>query len=504
MSKKTQEEYVKELQSRNPDIEVVDRYINARTSIMHYCKKHNIYWKAIPSNILKGKGCKKCYIEKIKNKNTKTHFQYQKELAEKNQNIEVLEKYIKNDIPILHLCKKHNIKWKAMPSNILKGCGCYKCLTEKIKEKKSKSYNQYVLELEKVNPYIEVKETYSGMKTPILHYCKIHDEYWETAPCNVIKSSGCPKCIVDTRRKIKLLSNEEYINRLSIINPDIEVIESYIDSKTPILHYCKRHDEYWKTTPSTVLLGCGCYKCKNEKLRIANSLTNEQYIYELKRKNATVVPLEKYINSRTPILHKCLIHNVEWATPPTVVINGSGCPKCRSEKIRNKILKSHEKYELELININPNIIPLEKYVDSNTKILHKCLLDDNEWYANPSNILQGFGCPQCNESKGERQIRNWLENHNINYEAQKKFSDCVDIRLLPFDFYLTDYNKCIEYDGRQHYEPIEFFGGENTFKIRKKHDTIKTEYCINNGIHLLRIPYFSKDIEEKLNNFLFN
>lgn len=113
-------------------------------------------------------------------------------------------------------------------------------------------------------------------------------------------------------------------------------------------------------------------------------------------------------------------------------------------------------------------------------------------------------CPQCNESKGEKKIRLWLEKNNIPYKKQEKFDNCRDIKPLPFDFYLPTFNIAIEYDGRQHFEPIEFFGGQEYFESVKMHDGLKNEYCKNNGIPLLRIPYFKFDnIEEELNNFLF-
>ena len=85
---------------------------------------------------------------------------------------------------------------------------------------------------------------------------------------------------------------------------------------------------------------------------------------------------------------------------------------------------------------------------------------------------------------------------------KKKFYDCRDTRQLPFDFYLPDFNAVIEYNGKQHYEPIEYFGGENSFKIQQLHDEIKKDYCENNNIRFLSIPYYS-NIKEELNNFLF-
>lgn len=83
----------------------------------------------------------------------------------------------------------------------------------------------------------------------------------------------------------------------------------------------------------------------------------------------------------------------------------------------------------------------------------------------PSAHKNGSGCPKCNESKGEREIRNFLKQHKINYIYNKKFKDCKDQKELPFDFYLQELNTCIEYDGRQHFMSNAFFGGESSTLI---------------------------------------
>lgn len=74
---------------------------------------------------------------------------------------------------------------------------------------------------------------------------------------------------------------------------------------------------------------------------------------------------------------------------------------------------------------------------------------------------------------------------------------------MPFDFYLLKYNLCVEYQGKQHYETVEFFGGEKEFEIRQKHDKIKRNFCKKNKIVLLEIKY-SDNIESKLNEFFIN
>ena len=100
-------------------------------------------------------------------------------------------------------------------------------------------------------------------------------------------------------------------------------------------------------------------------------------------------------------------------------------------------------------------------------------------------------CPNCQskESVGVIKISERLDKNNIQYEKEYKFKYCKDIRPLPFDFYLNDFNIAIEFDGEQHYRPTDFYGGKEKFKIRQKHDAIKNNFCKKNDINLIRINY---------------
>lgn len=108
-----------------------------------------------------------------------------------------------------------------------------------------------------------------------------------------------------------------------------------------------------------------------------------------------------------------------------------------------------------------------------------------------SYIANDIPCQICskNKSKGENLIREYLDSHNIKFEEQKRFHDCRNTYPLPFDFYLPDYNTCIEFDGRQHFEIVEHWGGEEAFKYIIKNDSIKSQYCNDKNINLIRIKY---------------
>ena len=127
-------------------------------------------------------------------------------------------------------------------------------------------------------------------------------------------------------------------------------------------------------------------------------------------------------------------------------------------------------------------------------VIWHCLCDcGNEVDVCMSKIQNGHtqSCG-CLKSKGEQLIGEILRENNINYESQKIFKDCTnpeDTCSLKFDFYLPDYNCCIEYDGEQHFKSIDFYGGEEKFKRTQLLDSIKNQYCIDHNIRMIRIPY---------------
>ena len=125
---------------------------------------------------------------------------------------------------------------------------------------------------------------------------------------------------------------------------------------------------------------------------------------------------------------------------------------------------------------------------------------------NRDNIV---GCPYCFEtkkfkfSKGEKRVEETLNDLNVISIKQYTFCDCRDINMLPFDFYLPQERKAIEYDGQHHFYPVQFNGVSKeqaiiNHEITIKHDLIKNDYCNKNNIGLLRIPYYEYNNIEKL------
>lgn len=181
---------------------------------------------------------------------------------------------------------------------------------------------------------------------------------------------------------------------------------------------------------------------------------------------------------------------------PSTHLSNKGCQKCagRNKSINELIIEfvniHGSKYDYSLIN----------HTKSKIKVDIICKLH-SIFSQTPNNHLQGKGCPVCKESKGEKIIRNILTKNNINYIQQYKFKDCFNIKPLMFDFYLPDYNVCIEYDGEQHFKPMRFFKPDvSNFELKniQKRDKIKNNYCKKNNIKLIRIR-FDENIDKYLN-----
>jgi len=85
-----------------------------------------------------------------------------------------------------------------------------------------------------------------------------------------------------------------------------------------------------------------------------------------------------------------------------------------------------------------------------------------------------------------------------------KFNSCKNIKELPFDFYLPEYNICIEYDGQHHFNIVSKFGGENFLNKVRQNDKIKDNWCSENNIKLIRISYKKKNKIFKILNIEIN
>lgn len=210
------------------------------------------------------------------------------------------------------------------------------------------------------------------------------------------------------------------------------------------------------------------------------------------------------------ICHKHEDKGIQLNTPDNILNNGHVCRYCGYSQMgkerqidENRIIKRCNELSLEYVSRTSR--------DGESYILFICQKHRNRG-------IQGMswthfkectnGCVYCSSSIGENIIRNELNQFGISFEEQKIFDGCKYIKPLRFDFYIPEFNLAIEYDGQQHFEPVNFSGkgmeyASKIFDETKKRDEIKNNFCVENNIRLLRIPYTeNKHIHTILENNL--
>ena len=331
---------------------------------------------------------------------------------------------------------------------------------------------------------------YKNNKTKVKIICKEHGVFEQTPVNHVYFKCNCPIC-----SKCQKINNNSFIERLNKIH-DNKFDYSLIDYKnmhTKIKIICPTHGVFEQTPHNHIRHGCK--KCSFDKLKN----DKKEIISRFEKIHGILYDYSsmEYKSMRTKIKIICPVHGVFEQTPVNH-LQGKGCYNCSSNSkkdicsIIDKLNKIHDnKYQYEPKEFNKT--------SNKIKIICK---EHGEFFQTLNNHLNGHGCPLCNESKGEIEICNFLNDNKINYIRQKTFLNCKNIKFLPFDFYLSDLNICIEYDGEQHFKMVEYWGGEKTLNRIKKCDDIKNEFCNNNLIKLIRIDYNENIIEKLKNNLI--
>lgn len=188
----------------------------------------------------------------------------------------------------------------------------------------------------------------------------------------------------------KHLTKEEYINKLSIANPNVELIGDFFGVSKKTMHRCKIDNFEWPAYPNLLLDGHGCPKCAGN-LKLTSAEFSER-VYSI---HPNIEIIGEYINSDTQVLCKCKIDGYKWSAYPRVLFRGGGCPMCGRIKIGQALKKTHQQYVEEVNAINPNIRVVGTYTRDNEPLLHECLICSFQWSPVPSSILQGQGCPVC-------------------------------------------------------------------------------------------------------------
>jgi len=286
--------------------------------------------------------------------------------------------------------------------------------------------------------------------------------------------------------------------------------------------------EIFEANWDSILQGYRCICCRGQQVTLSNCLAtkNPELASEWHpTKNGNLTPYDVTVSGHdNGIWWKCSINSKhEWtATISKRNFRGDNCPYCCHNPLPSE--------DYNLLVINPKLceewnydkndnLPEEYTPVSGQKVWWLCKECNHEWFDTISHRSSGRSCPKCNEPKGEKKCREFFIKHSYIYTPQYTFNGLIGVGsgLLKFDesiFYDEEKTKLrllIEYDGEFHYKIIKMYKNEPNeiaearLIKQQEHDRRKDEYCINNNIILIRIPYWDFDnIETILDDILIN
>ncbi len=331
---------------------------------------------------------------------------------------------------------------------------------------------------------------YKNAITPIRINCLLHGEFLQK-PVQHLLGHDCRKCVKLKTKPRK--SIEKYLQQVNKRHNNKYNYDKfiYVTGMIPAIIICPKHGEFIQLPTSH--LKHGCDKCRGD------CLTHDEFIEKVKQIHGNKYGYEKvnYYNKSRPIEIECRKHGY-FLQKPISHLRGGNCPKCCGKIILIEELIA----KFNLVHNNTYDYSKVVYKKHNEKVIVICKTH-GEFYVTPNNHYSGKGCIKCRASKGELKIQSWLDKHGIKYIINMKFEGCISKRMLPFDVYLPHKNILIEYDGEQH--NIERTDGiyKGKFNKIREHDAIKTKFCNDNLIKLIRIPHTEfSNIENVLSEIL--
>ena len=395
--------------------------------------------------------------------------------------------YINVHTKVCIKCPEHG-EFEQEANTHLQGHGCPKCYADKTRKRLTSTTEIFIKKARKVhkNKYDYSKVHYVNAITKVTIRCPEHGEF-EQAPSKHLSGHNCPKCsgrYVPTTKEWIASARDVHNGKY-----DYSKVK-YVNSTTKVCIICSEHGEF-EQTPSDHIRGCGCPKCSVENHSGKQASTKEEFIKKACEKHKGIYDYSnvEYVNNRTKV---CIIcpnpdHGEFWQRP-YCHLQGNGCPRCANEANgkRKRLSLSDFIKKARKVHCNKYDYSNAHYVDAFTKITIRCPKHGN-FEQTPHDHAKGAGCPKCNLSHLERSVMNYLDEHGIIYDYQKRF-DWLGRQSL--DFYLPDYNVGIECQGEQHFFPVDFRckGVEWACKEFDKiisRDKRKKTLCEKHGIKLL-------------------
>lgn len=323
------------------------------------------------------------------------------------------------------------------------------------------------------------KVVFVNNDTPVTILCNNCGKYYEQKPSIHTAGSGHKPCTLYKNTK----TTEQFKSEARAIHGDrydySKVLYEHTEKKVIII--CRIHGEFTQT-PHSHLKGYGCYQCGRLSHKDKVTRTEDEFLKLAKEVHGDKYDYSKinYTTMDNKIIIGCPIHG-KFKQRASGHLK-YGCARCGTDAITYTTESFIKKANLR--HNNKYDYSKTIYTHSKSPVIITCPKHgDFKQIANEH--LCRTGCPVCSSSRGEKLLYRILKNNNIDFVRQYKLGN-TNYR---YDFYLPELDTLIEYDGIQHFEPVEYFGGMSRFLEVKANDELKNTLALTHNKKLLRVHY---------------
>lgn len=309
--------------------------------------------------------------------------------------------------------------------------------------------------------------------------CPIHGKYVRSRRVHLRSRHDCPICATNHMRT----QYDEFVRLAKLKHGDTydySVSTDYTKADALVTIRCLKHGLFRQRAYGHYNMGNICPKCSKdrERLGLEAFLAKAAEIHKGKYNYKKI----KYLPTTSDMVKIICLHHGMFIQRASSHLDGCGCPACG----KNVNRKTTEQFINESKALFPNKFTYEhtEYINNKHKIILTCIRHGPFTITPNQHLSHGICCPKCNSSFGEILLRLYLNKYGIVAIEQYRLGT-----LHKFDFAIPDAKILIEFDGQQHFEPVEKFGGVEGYNKRKRNDAIKTELSILAGYDLIRFNY---------------
>lgn len=423
-ARKTKQQFIEELRKITPTITVIGEYVNNKTIIAVRCNICKTEWSAVPNSLLLGHGCPRCA-------KSGTSFM--------EQFILVTFRHVLGDKAVLSRDKKTigmeldivvpKYKFAVEPGNWF--------LHSRSHDRDAKKREK--CQISGIRLITIYDQCPSGAVSPFQNDCMLfnidlnsgnHSEL-KKLTIELLHDMNVDVHITDDEwKKIEIAAaaasraqtHEEFLEKLYKINPDIDVVDRFINVNTRIRVRCRKCNNEWNAIPAQLLSGYGCRKCGTKKAHSEVRKTQAEFVNQMSGINPDIEVIGNYKSRHSRITVRCRICGNEWCAEAGSILLGRGCPCCGRKKSSDKLRKKHDAFVNQLKRLNPKIEVIGQYEKTHSPIKVQCEICGNIWSPEAGSLLVGQGCPVCGRKRAAEKNKRKV----ICVETKQVFSSATD------------------------------------------------------------------------------